>query len=291
MNVNRWTSALAALTVTALLGACSAEGDDERTTTPPGGDTSTAEEAPSTDAEATEWCEPGDRAESDYSLTFGEMGAAQDEWSASLDRTWRHYLPFTFTNTMDVRCVFAVTVELEVDGVDAATTDGFSVPLLPGQSFSGQMFDLDAPLDLPDSETVTTSASLTPSVAETSSGRYFGDYYDLTFEIGDREGAGETAMIPVVATTTAVADGMPERLSSAYDDNFWLLGLDAQGDVITVARNTQDALAVPGETTTWFALAGGGASGYSRELMPMSTYDDVVDWTFVAHPVFTDLDK
>ncbi|NKX92253.1 hypothetical protein HF995_03025 [Sanguibacter hominis ATCC BAA-789] len=288
MNVNRWKTAAAVLAVAALLGACSDGGDPTPTSAPSGG-SSTA--APTTGGDTAEWCEPGDRAESDYTLTFGEMGAASDEWSSYLDRKWRHYLPFTFTNTMDVRCVFAITVDLAVDGAGGKATDGFSVPLMPGQSFSGQMFDLDVALGLPDTESVDAPAALAPSVTKAKSARYFGDYYDLTFEVGEREGVGSAATVPVVATTTAVSEGMPERLSSARDDDFWLLGLDGQGNVITVSRNMQPALKVPGETTTWFAIAGGGSSGYARELMPMSTYDSVKSWTFVAQPVFTNLDK
>ena len=289
MNVNRWKTAAAVVAVAALLGACSDKGEATPTAASTGAGTSTT--AAPTGGESVEWCEPGPREESDYTLTFGEMGAATDEWSSYLDRTWRHYLPFTFTNTMEVRCVFAMTLDLAVDGASGKATDGFSVPLLPGQSFSGQMFDLDGVLGLPDAEVVDNTAALTPSVTKASSGRYFGDYYDLTFEVGERDGVGSAAVIPVVVTTKGVSAGMPERLITASEDNYWLLGLDAQGNVITVARNTQDALKVPGETTIWFALAGGGASGYARELMPMSTYDSVATWKLVAHPVFTDLDK
>src|SRR5699024_7816514 len=139
--------------------------------------------------------------------------------------------------------------------------------------------DLDDVLGLPDTETVDSAATLEPTVSKTSSSRFFGAYYDLTFELGERDGVGAATVVPVVVTTTAVAAGMPERLSSARIDDFWLLGLDAQGNVITIARNTQDALKVPGESTIWFALAGGGSSGYARELMPMSTYDSVASWT------------
>ncbi|PFG36390.1 hypothetical protein ATL41_1109 [Flavimobilis soli] len=282
----------------ALLGACSGGGSSTPSATSTGeGDATAAPSsveataAPSNDGEAGGWCAPGARAEGDYTLTFGEMGAATDEWSQHMGRTWRHYLPFTFTNTMDVRCVFGLTVDLAVDGESGRATDGFSVPLLPGQSFSGQMFDLDGVLGLPDAEVVNTSAVLAPSVTKATSGRYFGDYYDLTFEVGERDGVGSETVVPVVVTTTGVGAGMPDRLFSARDDRFALLGLDAQGNVITVAHNLQEALPVPGESTIWFALAGGGASGYERELMPMSTYDSVVSWTFVAYPYFTDLDK
>lgn len=289
MNVNRWKCALAALSVAALLGACSGGGGDDPTVPTAGGGTSTA--APTVDGVAADWCEPGDRTEADYTVTFGEIGAAQDEWSQSLDRTWRHFLPFTFTSTMDVRCTFVFEFDLAVDGESGRATDGFSVPLEPGQSFTGQMFDLDAPLGLEDTEAASTSATLTPTVSKASSIVSFGGYYDLTFEVGERDGVGSETTVPVAVTTTAVAEGMPERLFTARDDLFWLLGLDGAGNVITVARNTQRALEVPGESTIWFALAGGGASGYSRELMPMSTYDEVESWTFVAEPQLTDLDK
>jgi len=287
VNVNRWKTAAAVLAVAALLGACSDGGDPAPTSAPSGG-SSTATQTPGGDT--AQWCEPGALAESDYTLTFGEMGAASDEWSSYLDRKWRHYLPFTFTNTMDVRCVFAITVDLAVDGESGKATDEFSVPLLPGQSFSGQMFDLDIALGLPDAESVDAPAALAPSVTKAKGTRYY-DYYDLTFEVGEREGVGSAATVPVIAKTTGVAAGMPERLSSARHDDFWLLGLDGQGNVITISRNMQPALKVPGETTTWFAVAGGGSSGYARELMPMSTYDSVDSWTFVAQPLFTNLDK
>jgi len=289
--MNRWKGALAVVAAAALLASCSGGDDPSPTaqpTTPASGATTT--EAPS-DATFPGSCEPGDLSDADYTVEFGEMGAAQDEWAGGLDRTWRHFLPFTFTNTMDVGCTFVVTFDLAVDGEAGKATDGFSVPLKAGQSFHGQMFDLDGPLGLEDAESASTSATLTASVSEVGGTRYFGDYYDLSFEVGERDGVGSATTVPVTVTTTAVAAGMPERLFTAYQDLYWLLGLDGDGDVITVARNTQDALTVPGETTIWFALAGGGSSGFSRELMPMSTYDDVTSWTFVAKPQFTELDK
>ncbi|QIK82715.1 hypothetical protein [Sanguibacter sp. HDW7] len=237
------------------------------------------------------WCTAGTAEASEIQITFGDAAAAQDEWAADLGRSWRHYVPVKLTNATDKTCWYSVDVELSVDGGPKAATERVSAPLAPGQSFIAQAFDLDEHVKFSaDAKDATTTQKFETKVAQIKRGPAF-DYYDMTFKVGERTGSGAATLMSADLDIKAITEGMPERLWSADIDYVYLLGLDANGDIITKAGNSVDEPKVPGKTTVQFAIGGGESNGYNRNLMPLSTYDTVVDWAIQIQPAYTDLDR
>lgn len=292
--MNRWKLAASAVAVAGLLAACSGGGG----TPPPtsgggGGATATATGSTGTPAPGGDaaWCTKGTPEANEFQVTFGEAAAAQDEWAADLGRSWRHFVPVTLTNKTDKPCWFSVDVELSVDGGPKLATERVAAPLKPGQSFIAQAFDLDEYVKFSaDAQDATATQKFETKVVEAKRSPAF-DYYDMTFKVGERTGSGAATLISADLDIKAITEGMPERLPSADIDYVYLLGLDANGDVITMAGNTVDEPKVPGTTTVQFAIGGGESNGYNRNLMPLSVYDSVVDWAVQIQPPFTDLDR
>ena len=290
--MNRWKLAASVVAVAGLLAACSGGGDAPAPTA--GGGTApttaaTGSSAPGFDTAA--WCTVGTAEASEIQITFGEAAAAQDEWAADLGRSWRHYIPVKFTNMTDKPCWYSVNVELSVDGGPKAATERVSAPLKPGQSFVAQAFDLDEHVKFSaDTQDATTTQKYEATVAQIKRAPAF-EYYDMTFEVGERTYSGAATLISADLDIKAITEGMPERLWSAYIDYVYLLGLDANGDIITKAGNSVDEPKVPGKTTVQFAIGGGESNGYNRNLMPLSSYDSVVDWQIQIQPPYTELDR
>lgn len=291
--MNRWKLVVSAIAVAGLLAACSGGGETPAPTTVGGGGTTATGTTgtPAPGGDATAWCTAGTAEASEIQITFGDAAAAQDEWAADLGRSWRHYVPVKLTNRTDKPCWYSVDVELSVDGGPKAATERVSAPLEPGQSFIAQAFDLDEHVKFSaDAQDATATQKFEAKVAQIKRGPAF-DYYDMTFKVGEPTGAGAATLIGADLEIKAINEGMPERLWSADIDYVYLLGLDANGDVITIAGNSVDEPKVPGTTTVQFAVGGGESNGYNRNLMPLSAYDSVVDWKIQIQPAYTDLDR
>lgn len=290
--MNRWKPAVLAVAVAGLLAACSGGGETPVPTA--GGGTATTPDATGSSApggDTAAWCTAGTAEASEIQITFGEAAAAQDEWAADLGRSWRHFIPVKFTNMTDKPCWYTVDVELSVDGGPKAATERMSAPLKPGQSFIAQAFDLDDHVKFSaDTQDATTTQKYEATVGQIKRAPAF-EYYDMTFEVGERTGSGAATLMSADLDIKAITEGMPKRLWSADIDYVYLLGLDANGDIITKAGNSVDEPKVPGQTTVQFAIGGGESNGYNRNLMPLSVYDSVVDWQIQIQPAYTDLDR
>lgn len=258
--------------------------------TTPGDEPTTPDAAPTTNApevDASRWCAYGDADEGDVEVTFGKISAASDEWASSIDRTWRHYVPVTVTNRMEVPCIFDMWLDGAVEGGRTANED-LTVPLLPGESYSFQAFDLEEMVEFTaDSKEAKPAAQVTPSVNLVTRDPYL-DYYDLTTEVGKVEGKGGDATLPVTLTLNGLKPGMPERTGLSKDDLF-VLGLDADGTVVTKASATIDPFTLGETRTIDLQVGGGSSSGDVRNQMPVATYDDVVTWHVALQPSSTKL--
>lgn len=287
-----WKLAVAAVSIAGLLAACSGGEETPAPTTGPGASASSpgkGTSAPSGGDAA--WCVGGDADASEVEVTFGEPGAAKDEWAADLGLTWRHYIPVTLTNKTDKACRYTVDVALAVDGAAATATEVVSAQLDPGQTFVAQAFDLDTVVKFSaDAQDATTSSTVEPSIASVKRAPVL-DYYDVSVAVGDRSGSGASTLISADLDFKAVRDGVPDRLPSAKIDYVYLQGLDADGKIVAITGNSIDEPTVPGKQTVQFAIGGGDSNGYNRNLMPLSVYDSVVDWQIRVQPAYTDLDR
>ncbi|MGP7959738.1 hypothetical protein ACTVCO_02870 [Sanguibacter sp. A247] len=280
----------------AALAGCTGGGDPDPTAAPPTPPpaTTSAPTTPSAEPttfeptiDASQWCAAGDADEGDLEASFGKISAANDEWADAMDRTWRHYIPVTLTNTMDVPCTFGVWLDAAVEGAATGNED-LTVPLLPGQSYTFQAFDLEEFVKFSgDTKDATTKAKVTPSINLVTRSAYL-DYYDLATEVGDVSGEGAKAVLPVSITLNGVQGGMPDR-KGVSKDMVHVLGLDSDGAVITKASARIDPLD-QGETRQLELPVGGGTAGDVRNQVPVSVYDDVTSWTVVMQPAKTDLD-
>lgn len=252
-------------------------------TTPGDGPTSSTAAATDVPVDVSRWCATGDAEQGDLEVTFGEIAAASDEWAASIDRTWRHYVPVTMTNRMDVPCVFGVWLDGAVAGGATANED-LTVPLLPGESYTFQAFDLEEMVDFSgDAKDAKPAATVTPSVNLVTREPYL-DYYDLETKVGGVTGSGADAVLQVTLTLKGVKPGVPRRTGLAKDD-LHVLGLDAEGTIITKASTRIDALALEEERTVELRVGGGSSSDGVRNQVPVATYEDVVSWTVALAPV------
>lgn len=309
MNVTKLRTVLAVGAGAAMLAACSGGGDPGPTIAPPTtmpptsvvaptiapptspGDGGSGA-APTTNApeiDTSRWCAPGDADEGDLEVRFGKVSAASDEWAASIDRTWRHYIPVTMTNRMDVPCVFGVWLDGAVDGGPTANED-LTVPLLPGESYTFQAFDLEEMVDFSgDSKDAKPAAEITPSVNLVTREPYL-DYYDLSTEVGELTGKGANAVLPVTLTLNGLKPGMPERTGLAQDE-LHVLGLDADGTIVTKASTSIDVLSLREERTVELPVGGGSSSGDVRNQVPVAAYEDVVSWSVALQPTRTALQE
>lgn len=289
-------SVLVAGACVAALAGCGGGGDPDPTAAPPTTlpPATTAPASPSAEPttfeptiDASQWCAAGDAEEGDLEATFGKIAAASDEWADAMDRTWRHYIPVTLTNTMDVPCTFGVWLDAAAEG-GATGNEDLTVPLLPGQSYTFEAFDLEEFVTFSgDSKDATTKAKITPSINLVTRSAYL-DYYDLTSEVGKIAGEGAKAVLPVSITLNGVEGGMPDR-KGVSKDMVHVLGLDSDGEVITKASARIDPLE-QGETRELELPVAGGSSGEVRNQVPLAVYDDVVSWTVAMQPAKTDLD-
>ncbi len=284
--MRHWKTILATGAVLAVLTGCS---DGEAKVEPTGG-TSTGGGSTATSAEpgGNAWCDEGE-ATDDVEVTFGDMAAASDEWAESIDREWRHYFPVTVTNSSDKPCVYSLQIDATVEGGDTANED-FSVALEPGQTYHGQVFDLEELVEFSgDAQDATPTAPVTPAVYRVGRSPLLVDYYDAQLEIEGVEGKGGDAMLKGSVTMVGTKDGVPARLASAKEDNLIVHGLDAQGDIVLTGRTTIDP--VPdGETVEIeMPIGGGDSSEWVRKQEPLSAFDSVVTWEIgLFQPVFTE---
>lgn len=208
-------------------------------------------------------------------VEFGQISAASDEWSQSLERQWRHYIPVTVTNVSDKPCVFQVFVDgVNADDDGLELRDDLSVALKPGQSYQMQAFNLIAEKD---SEDEPAAPEVAPQLSQEHemTTRPYHDYYDADLEVEGIVGEGTEAKLVAKVTVNEQNAGMPARVDGAKD-RIDIHGLDADGNVITKGSAEIDPPAA-GETITIETQA--GASGHWKDRSgPLSTYDDVVSW-------------
>lgn len=289
--LKHWHKALASgLLVSALVG-CSGSSDPDPTTSAPTAAPGTGTATPSETAPADNpWCEQGDVTD-ELEVTFGEMAAASDEWSEDIDRTWRHYFPVTIKNVSDKPCVFRVKLDAAVEGGSTGNED-LTIPLQPGQSYLAQAFDLEELAEFSgDTEDATPNVAITPSVYSLTRAPLL-DYYETELEVEGVVGKGATAKLVADITMVGRNAQMPDRVASADQDTLYLVGLDANGDIIAKGTTTIDPIE-DGATATVETYAGGGDSSMAvRNQVPLSNFDDVVSWEVgMLQPIYTEIHK
>lgn len=244
--------------------------------------------APERTIDTSRWCEAGTVTDGDLTLAFGTPTAATgDEWTERLGRTWRPYVPVTVTNDLDVPCVFDLNLRVSVDGSPAR--EDLRVPLEPGQSYSFQAFDLSEVVEIADTETAVADHEIVTSEKGSQRRPLIEDYYEVESSVGDVEGEGADAVLPVTAEVGGVRAGMPKH--TGWSDYLMVVGLDAAGDVVAKAFHETENKIAPGQRIdVRIPVAGGYASGDVRTQTPLSAYDDVVDYKVYLQPNQTEID-
>lgn len=278
--MKRWRVVAATGIALAVLAGCSGETDPQ----PTGAGTespSQEEQAPETDST----CDYSEAGDAHVEIGFGEIAAASDEWSEFLGLEWRHYLPITVTNLTGGPCSFSMFVDAEVDGEVAGSTELW-IPLLAGQTFEGQVLELDdiVPFSA-DAEDATPSSPVTPVVASLRMRPMLPDYYDAQFDVQGVSGEGKDAVLTVDIEVTGTREGMPGRVPSATRDLLYVQGLDSAGTVVTSAYTRIDPIP-DGQSQTFELPVGGGWSGGGEyyNVTPAAAYDAVTSWQLFLQP-------
>ncbi len=261
----------------AVLAGCSGGSEAE---TGSGGAGSTTSPSANADPQA---CGYGEANDADAEVTLGEISAASDEWSEYLGQEWRHYLPVAVTNETDAPCLFSVNVRAEVNGEDRGY-DEMWIPLLPGQTYHGQLFDMEKVVDFSaDAEDATPAAEVQTTV-NTRKRPLLVDYYDMDSDVRGVSGEGADATLRLDVTVNGTVEDMPGRTGTATKDNLYVVGLNASGEPITIAFQKTDPIP-DGETKTFEIPVGGGYSGGDmRTSVPAATYDEVASWEVYLEP-------
>ena len=269
-NVKRFGSVVVAGAVMVALAGCSG-GETNAAETPP--QTSSSASTDVTPVEATgDECSVKD-ADNDVEVSFGEMAAASDEWSAEMGRQWRHYYPLTVTNISAETCMFTVGVVAHFDFNPSQYEDVF-VALKPGQSYTAQAFNLEEGIDFTaDAESATPTKPVEIKFNGASKRLPSPDYYDADITFGAIQGSGAETVLPVTITVNGVAEGQPERASSSKEDALMVNALDAQGNVVASTSIDVGPVIEAGETRVVnLPLGGGNSSGERRILHPASEF-------------------
>ena len=302
---HRRSSVLAGMAVAAsavlVLSGCS--GEDPAPTPPPtaaptsgadpaptasGGPEASPTPSPERTIDTSRWCEAGTLKDGDVTIDFGTPTAATgDEWTAKLGRTWRPYVPVTVTNELDVPCSFELNLRVSVDGAPAR--EDLRVPLEPGQSYRFQAFDLSEVVDIADTETAVADHEVKGSEKNSQRRPLIEDYYEMEATVGDIEGEGADAVLPVTVEVGDVRPGMPKH--TGWSDYLMVVGLDETGDIVAKAFYETPAKVGFGERIdVKIPVAGGYASGDVRTQTPVSAYDDVVEYKVYLQPNQTEID-
>lgn len=295
MLSRRWAMVGATVTAAAaslVLSACSGGGAQPTipatTTAPPASPSSpSATPSPERTIDASRWCAAGTVKDGDLTLDFGKPTTATgDEWAESLGRTWRAYVPVTVTNELDVPCMFDLNLDVAIDGVSGR--EDVRVPLQPGQSYRFQAFDLTELVELADAKDGVAGHEVTTGQTGSQRNPLIDDYYELEAEVGEIEGEGKDAVLPVSVELGAVRAGMPRHTGSV--EYLTVVGLDAQGDVVTKAfHETEGKAEFGGRIDVRIPISGGDSSGTTRNQVPLSAYDDVVEYKVYLQPNQTEI--
>ena len=249
--------------------------------------TTGATPTPERTIDTSRWCTAGTVEEGDLTLEFGAPAVATgDEWTESLGRTWRPYVPVTVTNELDVPCMFDLNLDVAIDGVTGR--EDVRVPLQPGQSYRFQAFDLSELVEIADTKDAVADLKVTTGQTGSQRNPLIDDYYELEAEVGEIEGAGKDAVLPVSVGLGAVRAGMPRHTGSV--EYLTVVGLDAQGTVVTKAfHETEGKAQFGGRIDVLIPVAGGDSSGVTRNQVPLSAYDDVVEYKVYLQPNQTEI--
>ena len=270
--------AVAGVVLMALVG-CS--GSDATEVDPPtAGSSPSASSAPADDKPVAAGGDCSVReADDDVEVSYGEMSAASDEWSADLGHQWRHYYPMTIKNVSDNTCLFTVATDVFVDG-DSKQQASVNITLKPGQTYSLQLFELESVVDFTaDAEGATpvkpTEIKYTMATKRIS----LPDYYDADIDFGEVTGSGAEKVLPMTITINGVSEGEPKRASTSKDDYLIVNALDGKGDVVGSVWLTIDPAIAEGETRAIeLPLGGGSSSGVSYVKHPTSDFDKAVSF-------------
>ncbi|MGO1318571.1 MAG: hypothetical protein ACTMIR_16300 [Cellulomonadaceae bacterium] len=296
------TMAAATVVVGLLVGCSGGAGDDVASTAQQTTGATQEDPAPTSDdvspsAEATEgdgeedrpWCQGLSANEgTELETTFGEMGAASDEWSAAQGRQWRHFFPATVRNVSDAPCLFQVMLVADMEGGEYMY-EQVNMALKPGQAYHFQAFDLDEVVeftaDAPDAQ---PAVALSPRF-DLALQRPLVPVYEADLDVEGVQGEGADAVLVADITVTSESWQWEARPLSAPQDKLYLNGLDADGDVIARAYAVIDPPKVGETTRVEIPVAGGSSSGAEsgdgdsvRNQVPVSTYADVVSWEIGA---------
>lgn len=237
-----------------------------------------------TAAEGKKECDK-DTAPDRLEISYGDLTAASDEWSAELGLTWRHYYPLTIKNIGDETCVFGVGTTAVFDKHPAQFYDLY-VPLKPGQSYTAQMFELERGIEFTtDSESATPTVPVELNHSDGNSRRADPNYYDHEITFGEIQGSGADAILPMTIKIIGVAEGEPKRASSSNEDFITILGLDAKGDAVAAMFYKIDPVIEAGETRQIdLPVAGGGSSpGDKYNFNSLSDYKKAVSFEVVDY--------
>ncbi|WP_093376330.1 hypothetical protein [Flavimobilis marinus] len=225
-----------------------------------------------------------DTAEIERFVTIGEVTAGDDEGADFYGKEWRHYVPVTMTNPLDVTC--AIGVLLVADGSDGSqVTDGGTFVLAPGASTDVQLLDLENSFEFTaDTQDAPATEEITVSAPYVRSAPVY-DYYDADFTFGEITGEPGAELLPVTITKKAVKPGVPEAVGAIRFDDFDIQGIDADGTVVATFQAIKSVAIEVGETTTFELPATTAAARNTdfRAYHPASVLDDIVEYRAVRY--------
>lgn len=269
-----------------LLGACSDESDPapSGSASAPSASGSATGEAPAADLCPSEaYTEAADVARF---AEAGPVAGAQDEGAAVHGTTWRHYVPLTVTNPLDVTCAIKVLVGTEGSG-GAYFSGGGAAVLQPGETAELQLFDLESGVTFDgDAQDAAPSETLTSAAGRVTLRPVYEDYYDADITFGEITGEGADAVLPVTVTKNGVRDGVPAATGANRMDEFYFEGLDGSGAVVARFEIPAVAALDVGQTATYevpATIAGSFENENGRAYQALDATEGITEYRVVMY--------